>query len=470
MVSIPSVFNDVNERNNSAQQNLKEIASSQSSPYGSVTYKFGFTNPEDTKELFYFRVEGIPDHWFSELNPAKAHLDPDQRIECSLKVKPPDDAEVCTDHPISVTSWIARGHTLLPVGGGTVQVDLRERTNMTVTAELTDCNPEYIKKFGEVIIDPNPNNRERGCMAILAEGCTTPPRPNEEIILRYEHPDGYPIYRTVVTDENGCYTDQHVVAEGGLWEIKAEYPGNDCAGPSSDETEVDIDIPRTHDQDDDNVPDKDEPQGDHDGDGLIGIYDPDSDNDGVRDGRELPGDCDRDGLDNIVDEDSDGDGIIDGKDRDPYETCRPPLNDYGLSAHIGMAIPTVDLTENYKRGVNFLLDVEYHLDEAWSLVGFFGYNQFVSTQRNVDDTYVLNVSANLRYQYLLQYPLFLYVGAGPGVYIPKTGNTEFDVNIGLGLNYKVDSHFALEWGADWHCIFNPQLQFVHTHIGLVYNF
>jgi M6 family metalloprotease-like protein len=470
-VTIPDVFNDVNVNNNRAQQNLQEVASSHGSPYDAVTYRFGFTNPEDTKELFYFRAEGIPTGWTAQLNPRKAHLDADQRIACTLTITPPADALVCTEHRIAVTSWMPRGNTLVQVGGGAVQVDLRNRTELTLATELSDCTKET-----RSVVDSASARRYRSvvlpgkdCLVIESEGCTSPPRPYEEIIVRYEHPSGYPVYRTVTTDEYGCYSDAFVVAEGGNWEITAEYPGNDCDGPAQVVTEVSIDLPETNDQDGDGLVDQEEPQGDHDGDGLVGIYDPDSDNDGIVDGDERPGDCDRDGRQNVVDPDSDGDGLVDGQDPDPYESCVEPPR-YSLSLHGGAAIPTGTFSNAFDPGFNILLDLDYHFTPTWSAVLLFGYNAFTAKAPGVDDTYWMNLSANARCYRVLQPRLRFYLGAGLGLYIPEDGNSEIGGNAGVGLNYRYNPAITLEWGLDYHTVFDPDVQFGHTHAGIVLEF
>jgi hypothetical protein len=58
-------------------------------------------------------------------------------------------------------------------------------------------------------------------------------RANEVIIIRYEDPDGNPVYRTVTTDAMGCYSDTYVVTDGGEWKVTVKYPGSDCKGGST---------------------------------------------------------------------------------------------------------------------------------------------------------------------------------------------------------------------------------------------
>ncbi len=246
-MEIPDVFNDVNTYNNSAQQNTNEVQSSHSSPYETVVYYFGVTNPYDVPQLLYFKTEGLPQGWTGLLNPPSALLNAHQRIEGTLTVHPPDDAVPCTEHRIILTSWMPRGNTLVKLGGGVLQVNLRNRTDITIDKNVSICDkkrtssadtPVAVMASGLHFMLPD-------CVYISVKGCTDPPRPNEEIIIRYEDPDGNPVYHTVLTDEYGCYSDTYVVAEGGDWEVSAEYPGGDCSGSTSETGSVFVPISPT---------------------------------------------------------------------------------------------------------------------------------------------------------------------------------------------------------------------------------
>jgi M6 family metalloprotease-like protein len=465
-VDIPNVFNDINTLNNTAQQNVQETTSSHSSPYEIVTYHFGFTNPEDRQELFYFRAENVPDSWTSALNPEKALLSANEHIECTLTIEPPETAPACTEHKISVTSWMPRGDTMIPIGGGTVQVDLRNRTDLELETGI-----QYCKKY-----DPPSHTVYRkqydNCMVLTAQGCTNPVRANEEIIVRYEDPHGYPVYHTVVTDEYGCFSDTYVVAEGGAWEVTAEYPGNDCSGPAvSDNVLVAVPLPQSGDQDGDGIPDSDEPQGDHDLDGILGIFDTDSDNDGLDDGKELAGDCDRDGHDNIVDPDSDNDGIPDGQDSTPCGgegAMRPSKLAY--SFHIGSAHPLDNLNKLSDSNINVQIDFGYALRNTLHIKLMAGFNQFTAeSSAGIDNPVWTNVSINL--QGLIPAPsgLFAYLQTGPGYYWPKSASPEPGFNFGIGGQIHIAGPFRIEFGTDYHQVFTDETtRFITTQIGILF--
>ncbi|MGD2084970.1 MAG: S8 family serine peptidase [Candidatus Aminicenantes bacterium] len=477
-VEIPNVFNDMNTNNNAAQQNLQEVASSHGSPYEIVTYRFGFTNPEDNQELFYFRAEGVPVGWIAVFNPKKALLSAHQRIECSLTIQPPDDAPVCTEHKIRVTSWMPRGDTLVQVGGGTVQVDLRNRTDLVLDTTYERCtdNDDVIGEYSNYSFvaysKQGQQQQARGCMVIKSKGCTNPPRPFEEIILRYETPSGYPIYRTVITDEYGCYSDDYTVVEGGNWGVTAEYPGNDCSGPATtQEQEIGIPIQQTGDQDGDGVVDGDEPQGDHDRDGNLGIFDTDSDNDGIIDGEEPPGDLDGDGHDNIVDPDSDGDGIIDGQDPNPYGTGPwPKLKKLFYSFHIGSTHPLGNLNKEADANIHFHFDFHYKLTEQLNLKLIAGINQFTEESfTGFEHPRWINISLNFQAVFPTGSGLGFYLQGGLGGYWPKSGSSNMGLNFGSGAHVPLGGPFKLSFGVDYHRIFSSDpIDFLTLQMGILF--
>ena len=153
-----------------------------------------------------------------------------------ITITPPKEAEVCTSQHIAVTSWAPRGDTLVRVGGAVVQVDLRRPTVMTFYAEVQRCDGrdleqlfEEAKKRDEEI---DAERLRKDCLRITAQGCLDPPQAGVEVILKYVDPLGNVTYRSVVTDENGCFEDFMVDTGAGNWRVEAEYPGGECEGPA----------------------------------------------------------------------------------------------------------------------------------------------------------------------------------------------------------------------------------------------
>jgi hypothetical protein len=136
------VGTDTNPNDNEAQENLRKVTSVTASPFHPVTYPFDLTNPYDEPALFYFRAEGAPAGWKVELTPRKILLNPGERAAGTAVITPPEDAEVCTTEYIDITSWTPRGDTMINVGGGIAQVDLRRPTAITLEAGTEECRKE----------------------------------------------------------------------------------------------------------------------------------------------------------------------------------------------------------------------------------------------------------------------------------------------------------------------------------------
>lgn len=335
-VEVRRVPRDVDPSNNEAQQNLSVEPARRGSPYRPVRFDFQVTNDARDARLVYFRADGVPKLWARAFDQEKRLLAPSEKHLGALTLKPDDGAAVCTHKDVFVTAWTPRGDTLVRLGGTTVDVALRNNTTITVKAGARRCDPKVegmanlatthlvavaparSAARGQVLVPGGPlvgipvDRRE--CGVVGATGCTSPPRPNQTVYVKYADPAGNPIWRAVQTDANGCYEDSLTVVEGGDWGVTAHYPGDDCSAWADASVQVQVPIATTGDQDLDGLPDIAEPDGDADGDGLPNQLDPDSDNDGLPDGQEPPGDLDHDGLDGVIDPDSDGDGTLDGVD------------------------------------------------------------------------------------------------------------------------------------------------------------
>lgn len=327
-VEIRRLVSDTDPNDNEAQQNLHVVQSTQASPYKPASFNFQISHDEEQARLFYFQEEGVPDTWGKSFPREKRLVEKEETFIGALSVQPPDGSPACTDHEVRITAWTPRGDTLIRVGGTTVNVALRNQTELTLDTGIGDCRKDkpvtYATNEG-MALDPlsslaiDPAKPITQCAVIKTNGCTVPPRPNETIVVRYRDPEGNPVYHEVTTDEYGCYEDFYAAVEGGDWEATGYYPGDDCSGWASVSTDVHVPLEQTGDQDGDGLLDADEVQGDADGDGIPNHLDKDSDNDGILDGQEPQGDADQDGLDNSVDPDSDNDGVPDGRDPFPYE-------------------------------------------------------------------------------------------------------------------------------------------------------
>lgn len=150
------------------------------------------------------------------------------------------------------------------------------------------------------------------------------------------------------------------------------------------------------------------------------------------------------------------------------EPLRP--RKYSLSIHGGIAVPIGAFADDFDMGWNVLADFDYHFKPGWSAVGLFGYNSFKSKVAGVDDDYWLNISANLKYNQPVAQFLSPYVSAGPGYYVSGSSNNSFGANVGGGTDFIVKPWFTLEAGADYHRLFDQDVQFIHGHGGVIFLF
>jgi hypothetical protein len=449
-VELKRLVSDTDPNDNWAQQNFTVRNSTTASPYTEITFPFQIRNTESTPQLFYFQTEGIPTGWTHSLSPKKKLLMPGELVVGELKMKPPQTYPACTDHVVQITAWKPENHTLVRVGGIQVDVQLRKRTELTVDAQVTPCpkDQDSVKRKNtsgaQNQYTAGNNGVRKGCAVITTKGCTNPVRANEKIVVCYKDPEGNPVYREVMTDENGCFEDSYVSTEGGAWEATAYYPGDNCSGPDTATIKVFLPIPSTGDQDGDNKPDKDEVQGDADGDGIPGHLDPDSDNDGIIDGNESNDDCDRDGMPNVIDPDSDNDGIPDGKDKWPC--TRNDRGTFTLTPFLGLFFTDDDLPvkDNFEIG----LRLEYPLNPVLSTEAEAGVVFTKDRFNNAGRIFQLNLNLVRKFNKGTS-PIFdPYVTAGFGglFYRGFTGDeNSLAVNLGGGFVTKISSGISLRF-------------------------
>ena len=144
---------------------------------------------------------------------------------------------------------------------------------------------------------------------------------------------------------------------------------------------------------------------------------------------------------------------------------------WSASLHAGAAAPAGTFANDYDPSYSVAIDFDYHFTPQLSAVFLVGYNHFKSGAPLVDDTYWLNVSANLKYELPL-FPIRPYINGGPGIYIPETGSRKFGFNAGLGRDVTLTPNWTAEFGADYHHIFmnGGEIQFVVGHAGLIFRF
>lgn len=455
-VRIPNVFNDLNPNNNVAQQNTREEESTTASPYSAVNYPFELSNPRSYQALFYFLPEGIPQDWTYTISPSKALLNSGERVEAILTLMPSIDAPVCENVDIAVSSWEAVGNTLVPVGGASVQVQLRSRTNIDLTVSDT-CNRSrsYYAQRAQSVNAVAISKDKLRC-GIVSQGCTDPPQPFTDIVLKYITPDGQPFYKTVTTDAFGCFSDIFETVEGGLWEVEATYPGDSCQG-SATVGPLTVNLPQAEivDLDQDGLPDGEEPRDNDsgDGDGNPCVLDPDCDGDGILDGQEDP-DC-------ILNPDCDGNGIPDGKDQ--VRKIR-----YGLQ--LGSAHPLANYSNRRDANVHVQFQLAYPINKMTDLQLQLGFHQFTSEPTEVlPHTFWTNASLNAYRRFPIAGGWNSYARFGGGLYRSKGGTNTAGINLGVGFEVPLTLPANVNIGIDLHRLFQQDLnvQWLTLHIGLM---
>ncbi|MDP4262876.1 MAG: outer membrane beta-barrel protein [Bacteroidota bacterium] len=451
---------------NEAQKNSGFIAVSHSSPYPPVDYSFYVSNPDDRPRTVFFDTRNVPGNWDFTLNPSFVILAPQEEKRVNMHILVPPAFPDCSDFPIQITASMLNDHTLIPLSGIMPYVQLRKKEAVDIVAHASACYPDsLLQKYGNNSrlsslpaatggnIPYNSNNygslieyylrqflksdkkgRRRGCATIYTNGCTNPAQPNTTITLMYQDPAGNPIFKQVITDASGCYTDQHVVIEGGDWKTTAIFNGDGCFAPASGVATVHVPLPVTGDQDGDGLKDVDEFQGDYDHDGIPCQLDTDSDNDGIKDGDEPAGNCDCDSYPNVIDPDSDNDGIPDGKDPTPYGNAPRYRSFFSAMFHrfdFDKKLPVQD-------GYGFNIRAGINLHPRWGVEAELGLTFTHDTVKRAGTVYNINLNGlyYISNDYISKSPVFPYLTAGIGALLFNqftTSSGTFAVNGGAGV-------------------------------------
>lgn len=233
-VKVATVLNDINELNQASQENIDSYDTTRGSPYAPVVNRFRVVNPFTHPILVYLRADDVPVGWTAEIVPPRAHLLPGASVDAQVTIQAPDDYLVCSTELVKVTGWYPNGDTLVPLGGTTAEVNLKQRTGVSLSAGGQSCQGSPSRDQTRFVAPAAV--RDQTCQQIAAQGCTTPPRPYEHLTLEYTGPDGQPVFHDVVTDAHGCFEDFLVGARGGLWTATATYEGGVCTTASESPT------------------------------------------------------------------------------------------------------------------------------------------------------------------------------------------------------------------------------------------
>lgn len=140
---------------------------------------------------------------------------------------------------------------------------------------------------------------------------------------------------------------------------------------------------------------------------------------------------------------------------------------WSLTPEGGVSFPVGSLSENYKAGGNFGLDLNYQANKEVGFYGKVGYYIMSSKTPGVTDGKYLEYTAGPRYTFRnkkLKSSIFLEAGLGAytfqqnsysynGVDFPENSTTDFGVNAGLGAVLNLGRDVDLLFKAKYHSIF-----------------
>ncbi len=156
---------------------------------------------------------------------------------------------------------------------------------------------------------------------------------------------------------------------------------------------------------------------------------------------------------------------------DPLSEVLVSARRTSFSLHGGWAFPRGAFGRSHDPGPSLTLDAEYRFKPRFAFVGLVGYHAFPAATANADDTFWINVSANLRHDWSAG-AWRPFVGGGIGLYIPEHGSSELGINASVGAGHAMSPGWTLELGADYHRVFTAgdDIEFVVSRIGAVFHF
>ena len=148
-----------------------------------------------------------------------------------------------------------------------------------------------------------------------------------------------------------------------------------------------------------------------------------------------------------------------------------PFRKFNLSVHGGSTIPLGYLSNNLKNSYSFILDVAYNINSELSIEGLIGYNNFQDKNSSINDSYLINASSNLKYNFSSS-QFRPFINGGFGAYFAKEEAIKIGANLGIGLDYKLIPEWTVELGGNYHHVFTSgnDLKFIVSNIGLIYRF
>ena len=145
---------------------------------------------------------------------------------------------------------------------------------------------------------------------------------------------------------------------------------------------------------------------------------------------------------------------------------------WGLSLHAGATIPHGDFNAVFDPSVSLGVDLEYRVNNDFSVEAIFGYHRFSIESLFSDDQATLySLSGNGKY-YGGSGSVRPFINGGVGVYVTDSGTARPGINIGGGIQFNTSPKVAVEAAYDFHNVFfsGDSLQFSTVRGGVRFRF
>lgn len=141
-------------------------------------------------------------------------------------------------------------------------------------------------------------------------------------------------------------------------------------------------------------------------------------------------------------------------DRNVMKNVRPEAPEkLSLLLATGVNFPNGAFNQVFDPGVSLAADLEYGVNNYFSLLGMFGYNRFRNSLTG-PDLNLYNFSGNAKF-YLGGGKTRPFVNFGGGAYKFDPGDTRVGGNVGFGLRREVSARYAVESAYNFHAVSTP---------------
>jgi hypothetical protein len=146
------------------------------------------------------------------------------------------------------------------------------------------------------------------------------------------------------------------------------------------------------------------------------------------------------------------------------------LNGWSASIHGALSVPLGSLASNAGLGGALIADVGYQLFPGIALVLQAGINCFLPPSSAGATSWMINVSADVRFTLFRAGPLNVYAGPGGSILYHDSGAIDYGANACAGVDCRVATRFDVELGVMYHYLAPNNAQLLQISLGGVYRF